>query len=129
MMSTALRHAGLTPESPQSPFAPGTLMSLGKPELLTQLLHRACFVDIKVEPVSVEPVSAPFRLPTSRDYINFVRSAGSPIMQILAPPSEAAQRDAWDDMEGQLNEFFGISNGWIGPHELLLCAASAPDTR
>ena len=117
MMSTAIRHAGLTPESP---FTPGTLMSLGKPGLLDQLLHSARFVGVKVK-----AVSAPFRLPTSRHYIDFVRSAGSPIMQILAPLSEAAQRDAWDDMEGQLN-VFGTSNGWIGPHELLLCAATVP---
>lgn len=120
IMQTALRHAGLTADAP-SPFAPGTLMSLGKPGLLTQLLNDAGFVDI-----DVQPVTAPFRLPQSRHYIDFVRSAGSPIMQILAPLTESEQRDAWDDMEAQLNAF-STTQGWIGPHELLLCSAKAPN--
>ena len=117
MMRTALKHADL---KPQSPFEPGTLMSLGKPELLLQLLHDAGFFDI-----SIQAVTAPFRLSTSRDYIEFVRSAGSPIMQILAPLSDVAQRDAWNDMEAQLNEF-NTTGIWVGPHELLLCSATAP---
>lgn len=121
MMRTAIKHAGLTPE-PSSPFAPGTLMSLGKSGLLAQLLDDAGFVG-----VNVQAVAAPFRLPTSRHYIDFVRSAGSPIMQILAPLSDAAKRSAWHDMETQLNAF-STSNGWVGPHELLLFAAIAPPT-
>ena len=120
MMQTALRHAGLTADAP-SPFAAGTLMSLGRPGLLVQLLNEAGFVDI-----NVQPVIAPFRLPQSRHYIDFVRSAGSPIMQMLAPLTEAEQRDAWDDMEAQLNAF-STTESWIGPHELLLCSASAPN--
>ena len=121
MMRTAIKHAGLTPE-PSSRFAPGTLMSLGKSGLLAQLLDDAGFVGI-----NVQSVAAPFRLPASRDYVHFVRSAGSPIIQILAPLSDAAQRDAWHDMETQLNAF-STSNGWVGPHELLLCSATTPPT-
>ena len=121
MMRTAIKHARLTPEL-SSAFAPGTLMSLGKSGLLAQLLNDAGFVG-----VNVEAVAAPFRLPSSRHYIDFVRSAGSPIMQMLAPLSDAAKRNAWHDMETQLNAF-STSNGWVGPHELLLCAATAPPT-
>ena len=120
MMQTALRHAGLTADAP-SPFAAGTLMSLGRPGLLVQLLNEAGFVDI-----NVQPVIAPFRLPQSLHYIDFVRSAGSPIMQILAPLTVTEQGDAWDDMEAQLNAF-GTTRGWVGPHELLLCSATAPN--
>jgi SAM-dependent methyltransferase len=119
MMRTAIKHAGLTSESP---FAPGALLSLGKSGLLAQLLDDAGFISIKVQ-----AVAAPFRLPTSRDYVHFVRSAGSPIMQILAPLSDVAQRDAWFDMETQLNAFT-TNDGWVGPHERLLCAATAPLT-
>lgn len=119
MMRTALKHAGFTPESP---FAPGTLMSLGQPGLLAQLMRDAGFIDIKVE-----PVITPFHLPTSRHYIDFVRNAGSPIMQILAQLTEAQQREAWHDMEAQLNAF-STANEWVGPHELLLCVATAPNT-
>ena len=56
LMATALRHAGLPA---RSPYAPGSLMSLGEPGLLDRLLHAAGFTDI-----SVQAIAAPFRLPT-----------------------------------------------------------------
>ena len=118
MMRTALKHAGLTPESP---FVPGTLMSLGQPGLFAQLLHDAGFIDIEVK-----PLVAPFHLPTSRHYIDFVRNAGSPIMQILAGLTADEQLYAWRDMETQLNAF-STTDGWVGPHELLLGVATAPN--
>jgi ubiquinone/menaquinone biosynthesis C-methylase UbiE len=117
LMSTALRHAGLPP---RSPYAPGTLMSLGEPGALARLLHEAGFTGIEVR-----TIDAPFRLPTSRDYIDFVRSSGTPIMEILTPLSAAAQRAAWEDMAGQLSRFTTPA-GWVGPNELLLCAAASP---
>jgi protein-L-isoaspartate O-methyltransferase len=115
MMSTALKHAG-RPAKP--PFEPGTLLSLGKPGLLAQLLQEAGFVNI-----DVQPVSAPFRVPTSRHYVDFVRTSGSPLMEILASLPAQAQVDAWDDMVEQLN-VFTTPTGWVGPNELLLCSAT-----
>lgn len=91
-----------------------------KPGLLEQMLTHARFIDIHVQ-----RVAAPFRLP-SRQHIDFVRSAGSPIMQIVAPLSEFEQRDAWHEMKTQLNAF-GTTNGSIVPHQLLLCAATTPN--
>jgi ubiquinone/menaquinone biosynthesis C-methylase UbiE len=117
MMSTALRHAGLPP---RSPYSPGSLLSLGEPGLLAQLLQSAGFIDIEVR-----AIAAPFILPTSRDYIEFVRTSGTPIMEILAPLAPAAQSDAWDDMAEQLN-IFATPTGWVGPNELLLCGATTP---
>lgn len=117
MMSTALRHAGLPP---RSPFAPGSLLSLGRPGLLESLLNAAGFIDVEVR-----ALAAPFRLPSSRDYTEFVRTAGTPIMEILLPLLPAKQRAAWDDMAEQLN-VFSTPTGWVGPNELLLCAATAP---
>ena len=117
LMSTALRHAGLPP---RSPYAPGTLMSLGEPGLLARLLHSAGFTGIEMR-----TISAPFCWPTSRDYVDFVRTSGTPIMEILAPLAAAAQRAAWDDMAAQL-KVFDTPTGWVGPNELLLCAAAAP---
>jgi SAM-dependent methyltransferase len=115
LMSTALRHAGLPP---RSPYAPGTLMSLGEPGLLARLLHSAGFTGIEMR-----TIDAPFHWPTSRDYVDFVRTSGTPIMEILAPLPAAAQRAAWDDMAKQLN-VFDTPSGWVGPNELLLCAAT-----
>lgn len=117
LMSTALRHAGLPP---RSPYAPGTLMSLGEPGALARLLHEAGFTGI-----DVRTIAAPFHLPTSCDYVDFVRTSGTPIMEILAPLPASAQRAAWDDMAVQLNRF-ATPTGWVGPNELLLCGAVSP---
>ena len=115
LMSTALRHAGLPA---RSPYAPGSLMSLGEPGVLERLLHAAGFAD-----VSVQPLAAPFRLPTRLHYLDFVRSAASPVIEILAPLSADTQRAAWDDMAQQLSAF-DTADGWEGPNELLLGAGS-----
>ena len=117
MVSTAMRHAGL---APASPFAPGSLLSLGQPGLMAELLHAAGFTDIKVR-----AVPAPMQLPSRQHYIDFVRSAGLPIMALLAPLSAAAQRDAWQDIGDQLDAF-NTPAGWQGPNELLLCTALRP---
>jgi len=117
LVSTAMRHAGLPPASSG---APGTLLSLGHPGLLAQLLDTAGFIDIEVR-----AVSAPMRLPSCQHYIDFVRTAGLPIMAILAPLSATAQAAAWRDMAAQLDQFT-TSTGWVGPNELLLCAATRP---
>jgi SAM-dependent methyltransferase len=117
MMSTARKHAGLSAKSPREP---GALLSLGAPGLLEQLLPAAGFAD-----VNVRPISAPMRLRSCRQYIDFVRHSGSPIMEILASLAASAQNDAWSDIEDQLN-VFNTPSGWEGPNELLLCAAAVP---
>ena len=116
MTATALRHAGLAARSSDTP---GTLTSLGRPGLLASLLQSAGFVDI-----DLQTMAAPFRLPTSRDYVAFVRNSGTPIREILQRLPAAAQRAAWDDIERQLG-VFTTSEGWVGPNRLLLCAATA----
>lgn len=118
LMATACRHAGLPPPSP---VEPGSLFSLGQPGLLAQLLAAAGFADIEVR-----ELAAPLRLPSSSHYLDFIRSSGSPIMQILAPLPAQAQQAAWDDMAQQLNRFAG-PDGWDGPNELLLCRGCLPD--
>lgn len=117
LMATALRHRGLPPGTPS---APGTLLSLGAPGLMQQLLEATGFVD-----VAVQPIAAPFHLPSARDYIDFVRASGSPLIQLLAPLPAEARAAAWDDMTRQLDRF-STPDGWHGPNELLLCTASTP---
>lgn len=120
MLAIARQHAGMAPALPASADAPGTLFSLGRRGLMAELLHRAGFVDIEVR-----TVSAPMRLASSEHYVEFVRSAGLPIVQLLAALPEVAQCDAWDDMTAQLARF-DTPGGWHGPNELLLCAAARP---
>jgi SAM-dependent methyltransferase len=117
LAATARRHAGLPPGSP---FEPGTLLSLGQPGLMLELLAAAGFVEIEVR-----ALSAPMRLPSCRHYIDFVSSAGLPIQALLAPLSAAAQGAAWDDVAQQLDRYT-TTEGWVGPKELLLCSATAP---
>jgi hypothetical protein len=110
-MSTALKHAGL---APRDPFQPGGLLSLGKPGLADELFRAAGFRD-----VATTTLDAPFRLPTARHYLDFVRTSASPIQQILGRLDRAAADAAWAEMEQRLGEFT-TPDGWIGPNELLL---------
>lgn len=114
LMSTAFKHAGLPP---RDPFTPGGLLSLGKPGLADALFAAAGFRDI-----ATTALDAPFRLPTARHYLDFVRSSASPIQQILGRLSPQAADAAWADMEERLN-VFTTPEGWVGPNELLLTAA------
>jgi ubiquinone/menaquinone biosynthesis C-methylase UbiE len=122
-LATARRHAGLPPISSTQAcaFEPGTLMSLGKPGLLAALLQDAGFLN-----VAVYTVSTPFRAPSAEHYVDFLRSSASPIIEILAPLSDAARQQAWSDMIEEL-KVFSTPSGWTGPNELLLGIAMAPE--
>jgi SAM-dependent methyltransferase len=114
LMSTAFKHAGLPP---RDPFTPGGLLSLGKPGLLDEMFKSAGFRD-----VATTKIDAPFRLPSARAYLDFVRASASPIQQILGKLDSAARSAAWNEMEERLKGF-ETASGWEGPNELLLTAA------
>lgn len=114
LMSTALKHAGLPA---RDPFQPGGLLSLGKPGLADELFRAAGFQNI-----ATTALDAPFRLPTARHYLDFIRSSASPIQQILGRLTPAAAEAAWAEMEERLGAFT-TADGWVGPNELLLTAA------
>jgi len=111
LVSTALKHAGLPP---RDPYQPGGLLSLGKPGLIDELFRQSGFAR-----VATTRVDAPFRLPSVRDYLDFVRGSASPILQILGRLDEPARAAAWADIEGKLAAF-NTRDGWEGPNELLL---------
>jgi SAM-dependent methyltransferase len=114
LMSTALKHAG---QPPRDPYQAGGLLSLGQPGLLDELFRSAGFKD-----VATIAIQAPFRLPSARHYLDFVRSSASPIQQILGGLSPDAAQAAWTEMEERLGAFT-TTTGWEGPNELLLTAA------
>ena len=70
-------------------------------------------------------MSAPFRLPSAADYLDFVRTSASPIVQLLSGLDDARQKAAWVDMTDKLGRF-NTANGWTGPNELLLTAGQRP---
>lgn len=117
LMSTALQHAGLPP---RDPFQPGSLLSLGKPGLLDALFREAGFNE-----VTTSRIDAPFRLPSAEDYLSFVRTSASPIMQLLGQLDADAQAAAWAAMKDKLQAFQSPS-GWAGPNELLLTHGTRP---
>jgi ubiquinone/menaquinone biosynthesis C-methylase UbiE len=114
LMATALKHAG---QPMRDPFQPGGLMSLGKPGLIDELFSAAGF-----HHTTTTTLDAPFRLPTARHYLEFVRSSASPIQQILGHLAAPEQDAAWAEMEEKL-KIFSTPQGWVGPNELLLTAA------
>lgn len=111
LMLTALRYAGLPA---RDPFQPGGLVSLGRPGAIDALFRTAGFSS-----VATTRMDAPFRMPSTRHYIAFIRDAAGPILQILARLTPAAQVAAWEDMAGQL-DVFQAAEGWTGPNTLLL---------
>lgn len=113
LMSTAMRHAGL---APLDPFQPGGLVSLGKPGLMDDLMQRAGF-----RSVATTRMEVPFRLPTTADYMSFIRDSAGPILQILSPLDDAARAAAWADIAAQL-AVYQTADGWAGPNTLLLTA-------
>ena len=117
LVSTAFKHAGLPP---RDPYQPGGLLSLGKPGLIDELFRQAGF-----SRVATTKVMAPFRLPSVKDYLDFIRSSASPIMQILGRLDAAARDAAWADIEAKLSAF-NTPGGWEGPNELLLTVGRRP---
>jgi SAM-dependent methyltransferase len=114
LMGTALKHAGVPPPDP---LQPGGLLSLGRPGLLDAMFQEAGFHN-----TATTMLDAPFRLPSVRHYLAFVRASASPIQQILGRLDSAAAQAAWDDIEAKLFQF-QTPDGWVGPNELLLTAA------
>jgi SAM-dependent methyltransferase len=113
LMSTVMKHAGL-PQ--QDPYQPGGLLSLGKPGLVDRLFTRAGLLD-----VATTSIDAPFKMPSVRHYIDFIRSSASPVLQILSRLEPAAANTAWAEIEQRLSAF-NTAAGWEGPNELLLTA-------
>ena len=115
LMSTVLRHAGLPP---MDPFRPGSLLSLGRPGLLEGLFGQAGFGH-----VAAETLDAPFRLASTHDYLEFIRTSATPVRQILGGLDADAQAAAWADIEHNLDAF-QTPQGWCGPNELLLVSGA-----
>ena len=113
LMSTAMKHAGLPP---RDPYQPGGLLSLGKPGLIDSLFTQAGFNE-----VATTVIDAPFRMPSVRHYLDFIRTSASPVMQILGRLDAAAADAAWAEMQERLSAF-NTATGWEGPNELLLTA-------
>lgn len=113
LMAAALQHAGLPAPNP---YTPGGLLSLGRPGLIDELFAAAGFLN-----VATIQTDAPFRMPSAKAYLDFVRTSASPIQQILGRLDEPDRERAWAEMEEKLS-IYTTPWGWEGPNELLLTA-------
>lgn len=75
--------------------------------------------------VATTKMMAPFRMPSVKDYLDFVRTSASPIVQILGRLDDAARQAAWAEIESKLSTF-NTASGWEGPNELLLTMGIRP---
>jgi ubiquinone/menaquinone biosynthesis C-methylase UbiE len=114
VMATAIKHAGLPPPDP---YQPGGLLSLGKPGLIDALFKEAGFRE-----VATTRMAAPFKLPTVKYYLDFIKSSAGPIVAIMQRLQPAQRKAGWREMEEKLRRF-ETGTEWIGPNELLLTAA------
>jgi len=114
LMATAIKHAGLPPPDP---FQSGGLLSLGKPGLIDALFREAGFRE-----VATTKMAAPFRMPTAKAYLDFVKTSAGPIVAIIERLDSAKRDAAWAEMKERLRAFESGAE-WIGPNELLLTAA------
>jgi SAM-dependent methyltransferase len=109
------RHAGLPVDGPARP---GGLLSLGAPGLIETLFRSAGFVDVEVR-----RIDAPFRMASVGDYLEFIRTAASPVTTILDRIDEPSRRAAWAEIADALAPF-ASADGWDAPTELLLAAGA-----
>ena len=110
-LAIAARHAGI---ARPDPCQPGGLLSLGDPAQLTAQFARAAF-----KGVECRAVSAPIRLPTASNYVDFVRTAAGPVVKIANRLVDQQRAALWFDLERTFARY-QFSNGWCGPNELLL---------
>lgn len=115
-LTIAARHAKLPPIDPSRP---GGLLSLGSSTHLMQLFKQAGF-----RQVDFRTIDAPMNLPSARDYVDFLRTAAGPILQIAERLSSEQRADLWKELEQAFANPRGDVAAWRGENELLLVSGS-----
>ena len=89
------------------------------------VLLTTCSVTPDFTLIATTRINAPFRLPSVDDYLDFVRTSASPILQILDRLDETSRTAAWSEIKDNLS-VFTTAEGWEGPNELLLTIGRKP---
>jgi hypothetical protein len=92
--------------------------SLGGDDVLADALRAAGFREIEVR-----VVPAPMRLPSAAECVRFERESFGALHQMLAGLNEAAQEEAWIEIEEALRRFEG-PDGFVGECELVVAAGT-----
>lgn len=101
-----------------APGRPGPF-SLGADGALEQLFNAAGYRDVKVE-----RVSAPVRLPTASDCLQFEKESFGALHQMMSSLSATEQEETWQEIEEALAQF-ETGNGFVGPCEILVGVGTA----
>lgn len=108
------RRAGLGAPLPGQPGP----FSLGDPAVLSKRFTDAGFHD-----VHIEKVSAPVRLKSASECLQFEQESFGALHQMLASLSPKEQDEAWDEIEEALGQF-EADGQFTGPCEMLVAAAT-----
>jgi SAM-dependent methyltransferase len=103
---------------PPAPGQPGPFC-LGGDGVLAAELASAGFTDIVVE-----PVDAPLRLSSAAGCLRFAQESFGALHQMLSGLPKARQAQVWDEVGSALRQF-ETADGFVGPCQLLVAAASA----
>lgn len=112
-VSIIRRRAALPAPLPEQPGP----FSLGDPDVLAGRLSDAGFRDIRIE-----RVSAPLRLGSAFECLQFEQESFGALHQMLAPLSETEQDETWAEIEEALGAF-EHDGKFQGPCEMLVAAA------
>ena len=99
------------------PGQPGPF-SLGDPMVLAKRLTDAGFRDVQIE-----KVSAPVRLASASECLQFEQDSFGALHQMLASLPAKDQDEAWDEIEDALGQF-EVDGQFTGPCEMLVAAAT-----
>ena len=103
---------------PPLPGQPGPF-SFGTPGVIEAAYEQAGFSEVEVR-----RVSAPVRMRSAAECVQFERESFGALHQMLAGLSEPEREDAWSEIEEELSKF-ETSDGFEGPCELIVSAGTA----
>ncbi len=109
-ISVIRRRANLPPPEPGLPGP----FSLGAPGVLEDAFEKADFRMIKVK-----PVSAPLRMASAAECVQFEKESFGALHQMMAGLDEAERESVWKEIEQEL-EKFNTPEGFVSPCELLV---------
>ena len=113
-VSIIRRRANLGPPLPGQPGP----FSLGAPGVLEEQFRRAGFHDVKSQ-----TLSAPLKLATSDECLQFEKESFGALHQMLGGLDAAGQQAAWSEIGAELRKFQGPS-GFEGPCEMVIAVGT-----
>jgi SAM-dependent methyltransferase len=115
-VSVIRRRAGLPSPAPGQPGP----FSLGAPGVIEKAYGSAGFVD-----VSVGKISAPLRMASVAECLQFERESFGALHQMLSGLSQPEREEAWEEIERELSQF-ETADGFEAPCELLVAVGTRP---